>query len=161
MAAVSRRTPWKGLVLALLLGLAAAPVAAASDASLCRTARAQHTAFLQTQVTFTEAFTGGDTARAAQHLIFLGADIDRYRSRVRAQRPSSSRGTAMRSAIFRMLDRWRVGLRSFDEAIARSESGREGAADQFTDGLRRIAAAASAASGAFTRANCRQPRSPA
>lgn len=144
--------------LVVSLALAAAPVAAASDASLCRAAQTQHRAFLQTQLTFTEAFTGGDTARAAQYLIFLGADRDRYRSRVSAQRPSSARGRQLKSAIFRMLDRWRGALRTFDDAIARSETGAEGAPDRFMNGLRELSAAAVGASRAFTRANCRQPR---
>jgi hypothetical protein len=154
--------PRPALLACLVLGLAlaAAPVAAASDASLCRAAQTQHRAFLQTQLAFTEAFTGGNMDRAAQRLILLGADRDRYRSRIAAQRPSSERGRQLKSAIFRMLDRWRGALRAFDDAIARSETGAEGAPDRFMDGLRELASAAQGASRAFTRASCRQPRLP-
>lgn len=146
---------------ALLLALATAPVAAASDASLCRVARAQHAEFFEHQKAFTEAFSGGDTVRAAQLSAFLSGDIVEFRQRVRAQRASTARGQRMRTAIFRMLDGWRGGVRSFDEAINRTETGAAGAADTFMEGLRRIAEATAAASGTLARANCRLPRPPA
>lgn len=146
---------------ALLLALATAPVAAASDASLCRVARAQHAQFFEDQKAFTTAFSGGETVRATQLSIILRGDIAQFRERVRAERASTARGRRMRAAIFPMLDGWRAGVRSFDEAINRTETGTEGAADQFMEGLRRIAEATAGASGAFARANCRLPRPPA
>ena len=145
----------------LLLVLAGAPVAAASDASLCRVARAQHAEFFEHQKAFTQVYSGGDTVRAAQLSAFLSGDIVEFRQRVRAQRASTARGKRMRTAIFRMLDGWATGVRSFDEAIDRTETGTAGAADKFTEGLRRIAEATAGATGALARANCRFPRPPA
>lgn len=143
---------------ALLICLSGAPVAAASDASLCRVARAQHAQFFEHLKAFTQTFSAGDTVRAAQNSAFMSGSIVEFRQRVREQRPSTARGRQMRTAIFRMLDGWRTGVRSFDEAIDRTETGSDGAADKFMEGLRRIAGAAARASGTFGRANCRLPR---
>lgn len=135
--------------------LAAPAVASASDRTLCRAAQTSHERFFRTTVQFTEAFTSKNRDVAAQKVLQMRIDVDRYRSRVVAQRGSTRRGRQLRSALLEMVAGLKRGVTRFEDANDRAEAGGSGAVERFTDGQMVMARAVSRASPAIERSGCR------
>lgn len=142
------------LTIALVAALGPAP-ASASDRSLCTAAKGAHDRFFRTYVQFTEAFTAKNRDVAAQKVLLLRADADRYRSRVIAQRGSTARGRRLRTALLEMVAGLKRGVTRFEDANDRAEAGGSGAVERFTEGQQVIARAASRAAPAIERSGCR------
>lgn len=150
------RSSCAGVLLVLALaGLLAPAAASASDRSLCTAARSAHDRFFRTYVQFTEAFTAKNRDVAAQKVLLLRSDADRYRSRVLAQRGSTTRGRRLRTALLEMVAGLKRGVTRFEDANDRAEAGGSGAVERFTEGQQVIARAASRAAPVIERSGCR------
>jgi hypothetical protein len=135
--------------------LAGPAVASASDRTLCTAAKSAHERFFRTTAQFTQAFTSKNRDVAAQKVVQMEADVDRYRSRVIAQRGSTRRGRQLRSALLEMVAGLKRGVNRFADANDRAEAGGSGAVERFTDGQMVMARAVSRATPAIQRSGCR------
>ena len=128
------------LVVTLALGLV--PAAQAANADVCRAAKRGHAAFTDDYRYFVTAFTAERTDDAELGVDLMRHDLRSWRPRVRNTIASTPRGVAARKAVLKLIERSRLAVEMFSDAVRDQRvNERETALDYFMGGQNVLAGA--------------------